>query len=198
MAGFYYPSAIIESRFEIKGSEFISYLVAIGEFADFVAQSRAKHQKAVHFVTSSRRLNTQGQVEESFSDDGEPKGTSGLPTLKVLRGYDLIECGVLVIRYFGGTLLGTGGLVRAYTQAAKDVIAKAKEQGVLQPYIPKESLGMQIPFAIFSQVEYLIKKLEIHIVKKDFLENGVHLRLEASLESLQSFVAKVESLKYSK
>ncbi len=198
MAGFYYPSAMIESSFEVKGSEFISYLVAINEFADFVAQSRTKHLKAVHFVTSSRRFNAQGQVEESFSDDGEPKGTSGLPILKVLRGYDLIECGVLVIRYFGGTLLGTGGLVRAYTQGVKDVVIKAKEQGALQPYIPKESLDIQIPFTIFSQVEYLIKKLEINIVQKEFLENGVHLTLEASLENLKSFLAKVESLKYIK
>lgn len=129
MTSLYYPLKIVESSFEVKGSEFLSYLVSIKHFTEFVAQMRIKHPKAVHFVTSSRKFNPQRQIEESFSDDGEPKGTSGMPTLKVLRGYDLIECGLLVVRYFGGTLLGTGGLVRAYTQATKDVIEKAKEIG---------------------------------------------------------------------
>lgn len=191
-----YPSLIVESSLEVKGSEFISYLVAIEIFEDFIAQMRTKHTKAAHFVTSSRKINTQGQIQESFSDDGEPKGTSGMPTLKVLRGYDLIECGLLVIRYFGGTLLGTGGLVRAYTQSAKEVVIKAQEHRVLQPYILKDSTWIQIPFAIFSQVEYLAKKFEIGIIQKEFLENGVSLKIEASLENLQFFLKKIESLQY--
>ncbi|TLD87565.1 YigZ family protein [Helicobacter sp. MIT 05-5294] len=196
MAKLYYPLEAVESRFEAKGSEFISHLVALEGFGDFVAQMRLKHFKAVHFVTSSRGFNAQGQIEESFSDDGEPKGTSGMPTLKVLRGFDLIECGLLVVRYFGGVKLGTGGLVRAYTQSAKEVIAKAQEQGALQAYIPKDSRTIQIPFAVFSQVEYLAKKFEVGISQKEFLENGVHLKLEASFENLQAFLEKIESLLY--
>ncbi len=186
----------IESSFEVKGSEFISYLVAIGSFVEFVAQMRIKHPKAVHFVTSSRKFNLQGQIEESFSDDGEPKGTSGMPILKVLRGYDLINCGLLIVRYFGGTLLGTGGLVRAYTQGAREVVIKAKEQGALQVYTPKEKAYIQVSFAIFSQVEYLIKKFEINIIQKEFVENNVYLTIEASLENLKFFLAKVELLQY--
>lgn len=195
MTSLYYPLRIVESSFEVKGSEFLSYLVAIKHFTEFVVQMRIEHPKAVHFVTSSRKFNPQGQIEESFSDDGEPKGTSGMPTLKVLRGYDLIECGLLVVRYFGGTLLGTGGLVRAYTQGAKDVIEKAKEQGALQLYIPQESLAIKIPFSAFSKAEYWIKKLDIQIVQKEFLQEGVQLKLGANLENLQTFLDKVESHK---
>ena len=195
MTSLYYPLKIVEPSFEVKGSEFLSYLVSIKHFTEFVAQMRIKHPKAVHFVTSSRKFNPQRQIEESFSDDGEPKGTSGMPTLKVLRGYDLIECGLLVVRYFGGTLLGTGGLVRAYTQATKDVIEKAKEQGALQLYIPQESLVIKIPFSAFSKAEYWIKKLEIQIVQKEFLQEGVQLELEANLENLQAFLGKIESHK---
>ena len=187
MSGLYYPLRIVESSFEVKGSEFIAYLVAMDCFAEFVAQMRIKHPKAVHFVTSSRKFNSQGQIEESFSDDGEPKGTSGMPTLKVLRGYDLIDCGILVVRYFGGTLLGTGGLVRAYTQATKDAVIKAKEQGALQLYVPKESLEIEIPLSVFSKAEYLMKYFEISVANKEFLVTSVKLKLESKAENLQLF-----------
>lgn len=192
MSGLYYPLRIVESSFEVKGSEFIAYLVAMDCFAEFVAQMRIKHPKAVHFVTSSRKFNSQGQIEESFSDDGEPKGTSGMPTLKVLRGYDLIDCGILVVRYFGGTLLGTGGLVRAYTQATKDAVIKAKEQGALQLYVPKESLEIEIPLSVFSKAEYLMKYFEISIANKEFLATSVKLKLESKAENLQLFLNKLE------
>ncbi|WP_026943049.1 YigZ family protein [Helicobacter rodentium] len=192
MSGLYYPLRIVESSFEVKGSEFIAYLVAMDCFAEFVAQMRIKHPKAVHFVTSSRKFNSQGQIEESFSDDGEPKGTSGMPTLKVLRGYDLIDCGILVVRYFGGTLLGTGGLVRAYTQATKDAVIKAKEQGALQLYVPKESLEIEIPLSVFSKAEYLMKYFEISVANKEFLATSVKLKLESKAENLQLFLNKLE------
>ncbi|WP_273211268.1 YigZ family protein [Helicobacter rodentium] len=192
MSGLYYPLRIVESSFEVKGSEFIAYLVAMDCFAEFVAQMRIKHPKAVHFVTSSRKFNSQGQIEESFSDDGEPKGTSGMPTLKVLRGYDLIDCGILVVRYFGGTLLGTGGLVRAYTQATKDAVIKAKELGALQLYVPKESLEIEIPLSVFSKAEYLMKYFEISVANKEFLATSVKLKLESKAENLQLFLNKLE------
>lgn len=192
MSGLYYPLRIVESSFEVKGSEFIAYLVAMDCFAEFVAQMRIKHPKAVHFVTSSRKFNSQGQIEESFSDDGEPKGTSGMPTLKVLRGYDLIDCGILVVRYFCGTLLGTGGLVRAYTQATKDAVIKAKEQGALQLYVPKESLEIEIPLSVFSKAEYLMKYFEISVANKEFLATSVKLKLESKAENLQLFLNKLE------
>lgn len=192
MSGLYYPLRIVESSFEVKGSEFIAYLVAMDCFAEFVAQMRIKHPKAVHFVTSSRKFNSQGQIEESFSDDGEPKGTSGMPTLKVLRGYDLIDCGILVVRYFGGTLLGTGGLVRAYTQATKDAVIKAKEQGALQLYVPKESLEIEIPLSVFSKAEYLMRYFEISVANKEFLATSVKLKLESKAENLQLFLNKLE------
>lgn len=193
MSGLYYPLRIVESSFEVKGSEFISYLVAMDCFVEFVSQMRIKHPKAVHFVTSSRKFNSQGQIEESFSDDGEPKGTSGMPTLKVLRGYDLIDCGILVVRYFGGTLLGTGGLVRAYTQATKDAVIKAKEQGALELYVPKESLEIEIPLSVFSKAEYLMKHFKISVANKEFLATSVKLKLESKAENLQLFLNKLES-----
>ncbi|MGN8592033.1 UNVERIFIED_CONTAM: YigZ family protein, partial [Campylobacter jejuni] len=72
-----------------------------------------------------RTLNEYNQIIEDKSDDGEPKGTSGIPSLNVLRGYDLVNTAVITVRYFGGTKLGTGGLVRAYSDAANAAINNA-------------------------------------------------------------------------
>ena len=189
----YYPLETIESSFVEKGSEFISYLVSINHFDEFVMQKRLEHPKAVHFVTSHRRLNECTQIEEGFSDDGEPRGTSGMPTLKVLRGYELIECGLLVVRYFGGTLLGAGGLVRAYTRAARDVAVIAREQGLLQEYVQRDSVSVQVAFSDISKVEYWTKKMGVSVVRREFLDNGVEVWLEANNDELRFLLNKIES-----
>ena len=192
----YYPLEIVESSFEVKGSTCISYVIPINVFAKYVEQMRQEHPKAVHFVTASRFFNAQGQITESFSDDGEPKGTSGMPTLKVLRGYALVECGILTVRYFGGTLLGTGGLVRAYTQGAKEVVLQARDSNCLVPYIPKQSAEIKVAFSQFSYVEHLAQKLEIIVCDKEFLNEGVRLCVQGKAESLEIFLAKVQALQY--
>ncbi len=69
-----------------------------------------------------RYLNEYNQIVENSSDDGEPKGCAGVPALNILRGKDLINCAVLIVRYFGGIKLGTGGMARAYALSVKEVI----------------------------------------------------------------------------
>lgn len=192
----FYPLAETQSAFEIKGSCFISMLIPIQNFENTLLLMRQEHTKAVHFVTASRFLNPQEQIEESFSDDGEPKGTSGMPTLKVLRGYNLIDCALLTIRYFGGTLLGTGGLVRAYTQGAKEVILKAKDEGKLKLYIPQSVQKVFVCFSCLNKIEYLAKKMEIVIFKREFLETGVELSVQGCKNALEHFMAKVEELNF--
>ncbi|MCV6607908.1 MAG: YigZ family protein, partial [Campylobacterales bacterium] len=92
--------------FEEKKSHFIAHITPISNFKPLLEKLKEEHPKARHFVTASRYLNTQQQIVESSSDDGEPKGTSGKPTLKVLQGNDLINIGVVTVRYFGGIKLG--------------------------------------------------------------------------------------------
>lgn len=196
MEELYFPLDIVESTFEIKGSTFISYVIPKAEMQNWIAKMHQKHPKAVHFVRASRFFNDKGQIEENFSDDGEPKGTSGMPTLKVLRGYGLIECGLLSIRYFGGTLLGTGGLVRAYTQGAKNAILAAKDSNKLGLYVFKKKAEVKVDFTYFSQVEYLAQKIGIQIIKKEFLCDSVLLKIEAEKELLEEFLQKIKNLSY--
>ena len=104
----------ISAAQEIKKSSFIAYLAPLASFETLRAQLRQQHPKARHIVWAYRTLNEPGQIVENSSDDGEPKSTAGAPCLNALRGAELINAAVLVVRYFGGIKLGTGGLVHAY------------------------------------------------------------------------------------
>ena len=115
-----------QARIEEKKSEFIAHAA----FADteekalaFLNGIRAKHRTANHNVYA---YILRDGARMRYSDDGEPAKTSGLPTLEAIRHAGLVDCIVVTTRYFGGTLLGTGGLVRAYTQAANAAIAAAR------------------------------------------------------------------------
>ncbi len=117
-----YESEIVE-----KKSKFIGCLISVtdeDEAKGIWQQTKKDHHQANH-VCYAYRLSGQ-LVLERYSDDGEPQGTAGMPILEVLRGQELENVMVMVVRYFGGTKLGTGGLVRAYTAAAKESLAGAK------------------------------------------------------------------------
>jgi len=128
------------------------------------------------------------QIVEGFSDDGEPKGTSGFPTLKVLAGNNLINSAVITVRYFGGTLLGTGGLVRAYSDAANLVI----KQAALEPYIKMSIRNIDIEYALSSKAEYLAEANRIQITERTFHQDGITLSCKASKDDLDSFVLLLE------
>ena len=104
---------IFKAQLDIKKSNFLAFLCPISSFKSLHEHLKEEHFKAVHVVWATRELNKYGQIVENQSDDGEPKGTSGQPSLNALRGAQLINVAVLIVRYFGGIKLGTGGLVRA-------------------------------------------------------------------------------------
>lgn len=123
-----YKTIAGSARFELeeKKSRFIGHAA----FADseekalaFLEEVRARHRTANHNVYA---YVLRDGLRMRYSDDGEPAKTSGLPTLEAIRHAGLTDCVVVTTRYFGGTLLGTGGLVRAYTQAAAGALAAAK------------------------------------------------------------------------
>lgn len=181
-----------QGSFESKGSKFLAFLFPYGEFESLLISLKKEHLKAVHFVSAMRHLNEFGQILESCDDDGEPKGSSAMPSLNVLRGEKLINIGVIVVRYFGGTLLGVGGLVRAYTNATKNAIDSAKSQGLLEDFVLCESVCFEIAYALFSQCEYMARKLGIELIKESFLENGIRVRLQGEKDKIESIKAKFD------
>ena len=143
-------SEIFTDSIEIKGSKFYAFLMPVSLYDLQMKHLRALHPKAVHFVSAYRSLNEFDQIVEYSGDDGEPKGTSGKPTLAVLQGHDLINTAIITVRYFGGTKLGPGGLVRAYASAANAAYAQAK----LHPYEKLLPEKITCNYTDVSMVEY--------------------------------------------
>lgn len=115
-----------ESYYEEKKSEFFGFAKPVSteeEALAFVKEIKAKYPDARHHVYAY--VLRENNIAR-FSDDREPQGTAGMPTLDVIRKNNLVDCAVVVVRYFGGTLLGTGGLVKAYGTAARDAVYAAK------------------------------------------------------------------------
>ena len=118
------------------------------------------------------------QKIEKCSDDGEPSGTAGAPLLSLLKSANLTNIIIIVSRYFGGILLGTGGLVRAYTEVAQKAIGNAKI--VLKDYGVQYEI--EISYNNLKELQYICKKLKIKIVNIEYKEN-VKLILESTFEA---------------
>ncbi len=155
---------VFNSKLEIKKSTFISFLTPIEEFNSLHEKLKNDHPKANHIVWAKRYLNKYEQIVENCSDDGEPKGTSGPPVLNVMRGNELLECGILIVRYFGGTKLGTGGLVRAYGRGAKDVISASN----IVPFVKKEPFKFSTIYSLVPRFEYFLDKESLHVQNRSY------------------------------
>lgn len=174
---------IFSDSIEIKGSKFIAFCMPMSLYEKEMGSLRALHPKAVHFVSAFRYLNEFDQIVEHSADDGEPKGTSGKPTLSVLQGHELINTAIITVRYFGGTKLGPGGLVRAYAEAANAAFAQA----VLQPYEKLFIQKIECNYSHISMVEYESAHTNIRIIAKEFGEMGAMFELEGTEENLEKF-----------
>lgn len=128
-------------------------------------------------------------VTAHCSDDGEPSGTAGRPALAVLQGSDLGDIVVVVTRYFGGTKLGTGGLVRAYTDAVKSVL----ENLPLAEKVPTHTVMMVVPYPLFEQTRLLVQKYGGQTLDEDFGAD-VTITVQFFAEKLSPFNAELSEL----
>lgn len=116
-----------EDQFEEKKSVFIGYSAPVEseeEALDWISKIKEKHKDATHNCWAY--VLGENKIIQRFDDDGEPSGTAGIPILEVIKREDLTNICVVVTRYFGGTLLGSGGLIRAYSKGAKIAIDAGK------------------------------------------------------------------------
>lgn len=167
----------------IRQSKFIAHLVPYRDFDETLAALRIAHPKARHLVTAYRLLNEYDQVVEGSSDDGEPRGTSGRPTLAVLQGHELIDIAIITVRYFGGTKLGTGGLVRAYSDVANLVIDPSE----IKPYTKAVSSAFTCSYGDVGKVEYLLSSSGVEIIEKRFEPLQVLMLITATQDALDAF-----------
>ena len=172
-----------ESLTEVNRSKFITHLVPISEYEGLQEKLKAAHPKANHVVYALRYLNEYEQIVENASDDGEPKGCAGTPALNVLRGEELINCAVLIVRYFGGIKLGTGGMARAYALAVKDVL-KVSELVLYEKQVAYE---FSTSYSEVDKTLHTLKQISILEYERDFGVEGVDWKITGSEEKINIF-----------
>jgi len=163
-----YPVPLNEIRRErvVVNSRFIATLApvfSIEEARAFIAQIKKEFADASHNVPAYI-IGGGNTVSEYFSDDGEPSGTAGKPALAVLRGSGLGDVAVVVTRYFGGTLLGTGGLVKAYNESTQSV-ANAVGRG---QRVPVHVAMLAIPYNLLERVRLLVIRQHGEVMSEDY------------------------------
>lgn len=163
------PKQAVIFEEEIKKSRFITYLRhtnGIEEAKAFWAEIKAQHPQARHHCWAAVAGSPQDGQQYGFSDDGEPAGTAGKPMLNSLIGSGLGEVSVVVVRYYGGILLGTGGLVKAYGNGVQQALAQVEK---LRKVLRK-TYRLQCEYEQFNTLQHLMSGWDIEIVEQQFGE----------------------------
>ena len=169
------PTGRAEAEIEIKKSRFIAVAIpteTMDGVKEAVLSVRKEHPDANHVVHASV-IGKAGTMFSS-SDDREPKNTAGRPALEVLKGSGITNITVAIVRYFGGTLLGTGGLVKAYGDSAKEVLKVLPTE----PLIERTSFRMILPYNSYTLIKRLIDEKEAIISSENF---DINITLEGTI-----------------
>ena len=175
----------------VVNSKFIATLApvfSIEEARAFIARIKKEFADASHNVPAYI-IGGGNTVTEYFSDDGEPSGTAGRPALAVLRGSGLGDVAVLITRYFGGTLLGTGGLVKAYTESTQ-LVVNAAERG---RRVPVHVAMVAIPYNLLERVRLLVTRQGGEILGEDFAAD-ITMTLQFPVDSFDTFQNELREL----
>lgn len=181
---YFVPLTEIRREHVVVNSRFIATLAPafnIDEARAFMARIRREFSDATHNVPVYI-IGGGNTVTEYFSDDGEPAGTSGKPALTVLRGSGLGDVVLVITRYFGGTLLGTGGLVKAYTESAQ-LVVNAVGRG---QRVPVHLALLAIPYNLLERVRLLSARHRGEILAEDFAAD-ITLTLQFPVSDFDAF-----------
>jgi len=169
------PLNSVEKELYFKKSKFITIAKKINnyeELKDFINKTRKEHPNANHIVHAAI-MGNQGSIY-SFSDDKEPKNTAGKPAFEVLKGSNLTNIAILIIRYFGGTLLGTGGLVKAYGESAKNVISYIKSEELIK----KSKFEIMTSYERYEKIKRLLSNYSTVINDEIF---DTHIKIKGTI-----------------
>ena len=188
-ASYLIPAKRVQTEIVIKKSRFVSTVqlaASVQEARAVIAGARAEMPDAHHHVYAFR-VGFGKSVTEGMSDDGEPTGTSGPPTLAVVRGSGVGDIALVTARYFGGTKLGTGGLVRAYTESAQAVLSLLKTELKVE----KRVLGLEMPYSLYNTVKRLIATYRGEIQEEEFAAQ-VLIIVRFAADELPAFSADLQ------
>lgn len=181
-----------QGEFVDRKSRFIAQLVHVED-----EEAAAAHIEAVRARHFDARHNVPAWIlrdgRERASDDGEPQRTSGMPTLEVLRGAGLKDVCCVVTRYFGGTLLGSGGLVRAYTAAAQAAVEAARADGLTVEMTSVVRVRARIPYASYDRVLHVAELAGAKVAGADYADD-VALSLAFRAGEERAFLVQLSEL----
>ncbi len=191
MSRYLIPRGRHRIELRVSNSRFIATVApvfSVKEAQGLIRSIRAEMPDATHHVYAFK-VGYGASVSEGMSDDGEPSGTAGPPALAVLRGADIGDVALVITRYFGGTKLGTGGLVAAYTSAAK----AAFDAMETEEKVERARLELAVPYKLLEQVRLLLLKYECILEKEEF-GSDVRLRFEIPIERIEELTDSVQDL----
>ena len=179
----------MQSEIVEKKSKFIAniyFVKSVEEAENKIKEIKKEYHDARHNC-SCYRVIEEGKIVEKQSDDGEPSGTAGGPMLNILQKKDLVNVVVIVTRYFGGILLGTGGLVRAYSDATQKAIDSAEKSKII--------LGVEyevkVDYSNLEKLKYYARINNINIINIEF-QNDILCTLQISNEKESKFLEDIE------
>ena len=176
-------------EFEVKKSKFIGYFAPCSSREDaeeYILKIRNMHKQATHNVPA---FILSLQDTKWCSDDHEPQGTAGMPILKAIEGEGYTNVVAVVTRYFGGTLLGTGGLVRAYSDAISGAISNAKDKVMILSNI----IDIDIDYTDLGKLQYILPKYT-NICLDTIYEDDVKMKLVLAKDETQKFEKEITEL----
>jgi len=180
----------VSSEIVEKKSKFIAnlfYVESVKEAEEIIKQTNKKYFDARHNCIAYRIVEDE-QIVEKSSDNGEPSGTAGAPMLNILQKNNLANVLVIVTRYFGGILLGTGGLVRAYSNS----LLQAIENSTIVEKCIGQELKVVLEYSEFENFKYYCKNNDINIVNSQYSENIV-CKIEAQEAQKQRLLEDFQS-----
>lgn len=180
--------ASAEDEFVERKSRFIGHIAPVEteeEAMAFIAQIKQQHRDATH--------NTYAYILKNgikrYSDDGEPQGTAGVPMLDCIEKEGLVDVAVVVTRYFGGILLGAGGLVRAYSHGAKIAVDAAQRKLMTTCAL----LGMELDYSFYGKLNYILPKYICRVEQLDF-GAVVSMKVLFKQDQCEAFVKEVTEM----
>ncbi len=191
MARYQIPRTRVRVEIRVSNSRFIATLApafTAKEAHALVRELRNEMPDATHHVYAFR-IGYGASITEGMSDDGEPSGTAGPPAMAVVRGSDVGDVALVITRYFGGTKLGTGGLVSAYSAAAKAAFAVLETE----EKVNRLSFQLDAPYSLLEPIRALLVEAEAQLVREAF-DAQIHLHYKIPDEEVAAFEQALRDL----
>lgn len=177
-----------EKEIVINKSRFIGHVMPVTseeEAKAFVEEIKKKHRTATHNVPIY--LIGEDHGIQKYSDDGEPSGTAGVPVLNMLKNEGITDIAVVITRYFGGVKLGTGGLVRAYTQSAKEALEVAQVIEMVQ----YELIQVTLEYNQHGKIQHYLENNPQYFLKETLYTDKVSVLIYSKLEDKETLLGKL-------